>query len=895
MKKLLEYILIGCMAFAMASCAQEPTPDRNAEAGGKEGGVEIALTFPEMSVISTRTLGENPTTTLKDMDLFLFVFDGTRLLQTIHIPGSDETRSFENGVLKFTAHLPQTDNNATIHIIAIDDKDGSFADQIDGNGYGIEDTVMPGLSVFDGKDAYWQRIELDCRIIVTVKNEGNSLEDVEGTESQVKEKFAKPIPLIRNFAKISLKKADDYERNNPGNIFDILGWTIVNERNGGSVVPWYSKSGNPDVNFAEYYDFSNSQGRSYRDMTSDGYQGVSVAGAELKNTLAQIGDYSAESQYWTSVSDNATTSRYLYERKIATVNPLYIIIYGRYYGSDRTSWEDRYYKLTLGHTDKDTGLFTEYNVLRNIAYEVIIDAVTGPGARTLHEAATGPASNNLSGDIVTRNMLNISDGVDMLYVNFTNYIVTLEGQSVDFKYKYVKNIESLRTPSNEAVYCEEPEIGIAAGDVVKSFTHDKTPDSEGWNTIHIEFNDPSDVLKQQTFTIFSKPDYENDGTLPETNTMGLSRTINLILREPWDFVRMETFPGQWNDDEAWPDYDPDAPGGPGTPDNDARHYVDAEKGAPLTIFFELPAGLPQAIFPLDFTFESDRQNIENAGAGTAVVQSGPSLFPNVLDHRISYVKPLTWEEYTAGTGENSSPASRIQRARFLTTTSISSLADDSYISTVILHNPYFNDVNDKFERNQEVDIIKRIVVTRSWDFSVPIYNSNGDNIWDRWREKCNTNNFSDNTGDDNNLALNADRLTITGINSNNTSYRWSYGQVLDEYYFRAARTEDTFTFTVGNHMGVAGDELENARLVSVTVKVTASDDSDDGSATNRAIYISIGNTNKNQTMDTKEIVSLTATNPTRGTTVTVRPNGNYAVRFFKIEVEETYEDEILPS
>ena len=875
------------MVFAMASCAQEPTPDRNAAADGKEGGVEIALTFPEMSAISTRTLGENPTTPLKDMDLFLFVFDGTHLLQTIHIPDSDETRSFEGGVLKFTAYLPQTDNDATIHIIAIDDKDGSFADQIDDNGYGIEDTVMPGLSVFDGKDAYWQRVELDCRIIVTVKNEGNNLEDVEGTESQVKEKFAKPIPLIRNFAKISLKKADDYERNNPGNIFDILGWTIVNERNGGSVVPWYSKSGNPDVNFAEYYDFSNSQGRSYRDMTSDGYQGVSVAGAELKNTLAQIGDYSAESQYWTSVSDNATTSRYLYERKIATVNPLYIIIYGRYYGSDRTSWEDRYYKLTLGHTDKDTGLFTEYNVLRNIAYEVIIDAVTSPGARTLHEAATGPASNNLSGDVVTRNMLNISDGVDMLYVNFTNYIVTLEGQSVDFKYKYVKNIESSRTPSNEAVYCEEPGIGIAAGDVVKSFTHDKMPDSDGWNTIHIEFNAPSNVLKQQTFTIFSKPDYENDGTLPETNTMGLSRTINLILREPWDFVRMETFPGQWNDDEAWPDYDPDAPDGLGTTD-DGLYFVGAKKGDPLTIFFELPAGLPQAIFPLDFTFESDRQNIENAGAGTAVVQSGPSLFPNVLDHRISYVKPLTWEEYTAGTGENSSPASRIQRARFITTTNIMSLEDVSYTTTVILHNPYFNDATDQFERSQNnfsfVDPDAQMPSDMIWDFSTEL-----DENWSQFLDEIQNGTQTINRS----FAGLTIIQGVTGTTAANQRRRMtSSGSDAEERYIATRGSGDKFSFTVS----FPAKDVEHKAVL----KVTADAENTNATGNNRANIVESRNVipnnsvsapvaNENDYFTEKKTRTYEYTIPAAATTLTItlQPATNYdnnnAVRIYKIE------------
>ena len=701
MKRIYDYIFVCLIAFVMGACTQEELFQTQITAD-KDSGIKISLSFPEMGGADTRTLGDNPSTTLDKMDIYLFLFDGTHLLQTIHIPTNDETRKYESGILSFTANLPQTDKNATLHIIALDDSDRVFANQINDVGYGIEDSVMPSYWLGDGKDAYWARVELGCRVVVTVSNADNDLDNVVGTEDQIEAKFQNPVPLVRNFAKISMTNNTPTATN-----FKILAWTVVNERDRGSVVPWYSPSSSNDVNYPEYTYFNDTEGknitRSYEELTEHGnpgvnygYHGVSQAGALFKTTIVNIGNY--DSGNWTQVEANnqITTSRYLYERKVSSVDPLYILVYGDFNG------DKGYYKLALGYTDHNSGLFTEYNVIRNIAYEIKINSVTTKGFSTPAEAAAGPASNNISGDVVTRNLFRISDGVAMLYVNFINYVVTSAEESVDFKYKFVPNIKNPKVTSNNDVFFNVEGIGIAEGDVIKSYKVIKNDDEtlkteDGWSTIHIEFNNPSDDLKLQSFTIFTTPDYATDGSLPEENTMGLSRTINFVLRNPWKFVRMETFPGHISDSDSWPHYDPDSK----LQDNpDVNYHIGKDIGSPLTIFYELPDGLPEAIFPLEFTFESDRQNIENAGVGTAVVQFGPSLFSGVYDYRISYVKTLEWSDYAKNNGETSTAESRIQRARFLTTTNITSLNDPAYITTVRLHNPYFIDKDDKFIRDQ---------------------------------------------------------------------------------------------------------------------------------------------------------------------------------------------------
>lgn len=675
MKTIYRFFALCLVALGLGACSAEP--DVNIPGSGSnpaKDGVRISLSFPDMSTTETRALGDNPSKALEYLDVYLFVFDGDRLLQSIHVDPSETTKEADNR-LSFTVQLPQTDDNATLHIVALDDTDHSFAAQIDDIGFGIEDSVIPSYYVGGGKDAYWQRVPLNCPIRREVDNSGNELDDVPGTEQQIQDLLdRRPIPLIRNFAKINLTTTL------PDTRFEILGWTVVNTRNIGSVAPWFSIPGDIGIDFENYYDETTGKGKSYSDLTAGGYQGVSQAGAGWDNSLAKV--------LASNPNDWGTGPKYLYERKIASVNPLYILVHGRLKGSSG-SYEDGFYKVALGKTDSKTGIFTEYNVLRNIEYNLIITNVSTPGATTITEAATGAAYNNISGDIVTRNMLSISDGVDMLYVNRTKFVVTEKDKYVDFEFRYVKNIRSSKTVDNDVVNWQEPGIGIEQGDVVDRWEVTSSP-GDDWYKIRIWFKEPTIELKQQNFTIYTAPDNDPNGTV------GLSRTISLVLRLPWDFVDMETYPGLWEDDTQFPDYNPsDTPSDP-----KVSYYIGPEKGAPLTIFYELPAGLPEALFPMYFQFESDRQNIEGAGVSTAVVSSGPSLFPNVFDYRISYIKEITWEDYTGGTGERSTPESRILRTRFVTTTAISNLPGQSYVTTVRLHNEYFNDITDQFERDQ---------------------------------------------------------------------------------------------------------------------------------------------------------------------------------------------------
>ena len=881
-------VFIGCLGSLMA-CSDDMGPDTpNLTGISFEDGIEITLKFAEMTTVPTKSF-PNITPNLTDLDLYLFVFDDGSLLQTIHIAPSeteeadnlaDDTHARTNGHIRFKAYLPQTDGNAVIHIVAIDDPEGVFASQIDAIGYGTEDSVMPALKLSNEQDAYWQRIDLETPITVTVKNEDDpTLKNIDGTEDEVIAKFARPIPLIRNFSKITLKS------NVPDNIFEIIGWTVVNDLDAGSVAPWYSMPGMSDIiypRFVVYDDQGNptDQVLDYDDLVFQGYHGVSQNGASRQHKLDDLG----EGEDWYKKGEDI----FLYERKITSVNPLYILLYGEYKGGSGAS-KKGYYKLALAKRDKDTGLVTEYDVLRNITYNIIITGVTAPGYDTPADAASGPAFNNISGDVTTKNMTQISDGVDMLYVNFVNYVITQPNHVIDFKYRFVNDITGSKTLNNDAVRFKTQGIGIAPGNVIKAFgTNVVDGDAENsytdqeavviterdgseWRNVMIKANDPSDELQIQTFTIYTEP--ANAGTASDGQTgIGLSRTVNLVLRNPWNFIRMEVFPEHWADASQWPDYDPDdAPTNP-----DVNYYVGSGIGAPLTIFWELPAGLPEAMFPLQFQIESDRQNIENAGVGNAVVQSGPSLFSGVADSRISYIKTVNWQDY-APDGENSTESSRIIRARFTTTTSISSLFDDQYISTVRLHNPYFNDIDDKFLRKIDVNGDREETVDPKpmvWDFSDSAFSSF----------------ISDISGGTQNVNITINGLTIMqngGSNVTNANRRMTSGISDGNTYVAARRGNDSFSFTVNYPEGKA---------VMPVLKVVTEENVP---ASTTRVNLNVAHTPSNLSVQPEDDYTQDITDKVErkytyavmreGTTlkITLSPAGNYdannAVRIYRIE------------
>lgn len=905
MKSILKYGILSCLLGMMFSCAKDSLLT-GTETGGNSSfadGIEIKLSFPDMQPAYTRVWADKDEEKIDDFDVFLFVFDGNSLKKTIHIPHdktekcTDAEHEHNTAAIKFRALLPQTDDEAVIHIVALEDNDGSFARSVNEVGYGLEDYVMPQYAVSGERSAYWQRVVLGCPIKVTVDNSDDSnLESIEGTETQVQKKLAH-IKLIRNFARIKLSVAEDVAN------FKVVGWTVVNDLDGGSVTPWYSRVGSADIEYPEFIKIVGDEEKpcGYNELVAQGYPGVSYAGANLRNTMK-----SGPNQLNKDGSTWGKDDKYIYDRKVSSVNPLYILIYGSLNNNPG------YYKVSLGYRDPDTGLVTDYNVLRNIEYHIRITGVTDPGYKTADEAATGPAFNNVSGDVTTRSMLQISDGVDMLYVNFVTYVVTQKDEVVKFRYRYLENIikNQANKVENDKVIWNAADDPNEAGVGLKTVNDDPSAivqtitgpfpvkdeiNFTDWNELQLTFPEPTDEIKEQKFIIYTPPVTYDDGT----SSVGLSRTINLIVRNPWEYERVKIYPGLWEDDTQFPNWNADV-----TPDNDGEIYIGPKKGDPLTLFFELPAGLPMSMFPLNFVIESDRQNIENAPQGNCSVQNGESLFKEdmgVSDLRIQYIKTVTWDEY-APNGEYSTSSSRIIRARFLTTTNMDSYPEgvDNIVTTVRIHNQAFIDSDYKFTRKKGQILVRTIKThvefTNVWDFSDPAWNDAADACYSRdFSTAINgvavvkttvTTIEADGTYTVETTETNPAGYILTMKGSNNANWQnrcfLSGSDNTGDRYFLSRYTDDQFAFTIVSEM--PSDATRSVWEVGVLV----SNDSDDGTGTSGRL--TVNNLDNNyRTIQAKYEQLYTG----KAGAVTILPaNINYAnMRFYQIRVKEVYDRE----
>lgn len=682
LKHTLSFAIMTLMVLLAPSCRDDILlDDSQLVCGEGDMTLNLSLDFPKPSQIATRSFGMNPD---PELDLYMFIFESGALVQRVYIPyeaqnfTANPTGEIDNHLTShFAVKLNSTEGNVVIHVIAVNDPEETFKKDIESlEFWGSETNVIYNSnfpSTANGQDAYWQRVELGCAL---------TIED----QSRIQGKLTN-VPMIRNFGMVSVSST--LFESGGGTHFEYQGFQIINARDRGTVAPAFLKDG--ETEFAKFDRESLEQSEYagfqtyYEQIINQGYFGRTAPKAvripELRSeNLPNIKDW-----------DIDQTPKYFYEYNYAATNRIYVIVKGLF-GNDT---QPSYYKLDIGETDPANNLYSPYYLLRNIDYHITIGAVWGRGYPTPKAAAEGVAFNNISASVETRDMVNLSDGHNMIMVNFTtNVIVNTDEPYIDFRYKYYTDMDksAAGTLANGRVVADDPNYGPKPGPVISRVEHTAGTLEDGWKQIKIYYNEPNEILKQQQFTIY--------------DPNGLSRTITLILVTPWKFRHLDTYPGEWEEFGQWKDDDIPWDW------SDEQRFIGPFLGAELTVFFELPPGLPEAMFPLQFVIESDKQNIQNAYVGNAVVQSAPSLFPELTsESRIQYVKTVQYNDYDTENPEYPN-ASRIVRCRFLTITDLrdenigggvpddSDNENDSYsLSTIRIYNPYFLLGEDGFQRD----------------------------------------------------------------------------------------------------------------------------------------------------------------------------------------------------
>lgn len=645
-------LVIGLGILTLAACSAEELPDVIVERDdfayidGDKVVVNMSLATPDMQDVSSRALDSMPD--YNDMHLYLVEFDdnGGPLVNTLRKVYTPEEETPQSDRIRYKVTLDQTDRPRVLHLIALPKNEKLKID------YGVEASVIPSLKTTGGTPAYWRRLSFPNGYINGSKELAVELDQL------------KHVALIRNFACISMSNETEGR-------FTLKGFAIINNPESGTIAPFKTA----DYTFPEFLKAGENNTFEYK-VLSQTYPGIAPSNLTLANqstdpTGPVVGDDS--------------TPKYIYERPFSSIRHTYVIIKGRRTGDT----EDTYYKLDLGHNDDD-GIFRYFGILRNYNYNIVLKNVATQGYKTALEAAQGVVYNNFSFDVELSSMMNISDGDEVVYVNFTTAVLTdeKEEQVIEFKYRYRSLSSSNPTYNND----DANFIDLKPGSVIKSVDEEgKTDDSDGWRTVKLTVYAAQTETKRQSFTIVKKS--------------GLGRTINLILHRKWTLTNPCEYAGTL---ENWD----------GSSAN--KGIAGPEIGDSLTIFFDIPDNLEEAMFPLTFTLEADRQNIENNPLGKLIVTYGNSGFaglpgyPATISGRhIKYEKQVTWTEYndplkandpydngTAIPNGDGTYTHRI-RCRFRTTTQLDDFDFDESETVVLITNPNFNYAMVPFTRVQK--------------------------------------------------------------------------------------------------------------------------------------------------------------------------------------------------
>ena len=464
------------------------------------------------------------------------------------------------------------------------------------------------------------------------------------------------LPLVRNFAKISIQSTT------PQFVLDkVKTLAVINKPDRGSVAPYNPDNGNFIYGYKDI---------TYADMRSD-YPGYSPSGTQYVDT-----DPDAASILWgsgTGDGEEIVSSVYMYERPVpAAGEPVsYMIVHGTFYPFKEKYFDDgqpntwkatersapgTYLDLTNGVPCYYKVDFKDeegaYAIFRNFRYHIRITNVAKAGAETAGAAGSTGGTGDISQDQSVAGLTDFSDGYGRIAVSHTGWTFVEGRAEFELKYKFIEDAAQGDATANNALVSEGGgpvtiTIGAKTGPVnVISTTLDSSissetgtnidagangiirvmgaptaKDAEGFRTIKFTVNTP-DLHDVTTQTIHIS------GKVNETST--LSRDVIYYLMPRQNMI-VECIA-----DEVNPDYGED--------------YVEKTAGEGINVRITIPKMLPESMFPLVFSLESDALSITPNTAkypeDNLPVANGNSICTGKESSKsFHYVRTLSYTEY----------------------------------------------------------------------------------------------------------------------------------------------------------------------------------------------------------------------------------------------------------
>lgn len=458
----------------------------------EKGESLISFSLPEPVTATRAALGETPE--VKHLHVLVFNEKGFFLANA----KATVVTQPDAGTGTFKVKLPVSNRSCHLHFVANADYDMEGKSWPTYVSTDTESTILGTMTTSENRAAYWGKVLVDH-----ISDKGITLD--------------KPVELIRNFAKVTLKTSM------VGN-YQIESYTVYNCPTEGLLAPF-----NPyDGSFADFVSVTNDD--PYGNFVKDhpDYRGT-TKGEIAANELP------AEAEWKTP-----DTPFYVYERNQDNSDiPTALVLKAK----NLTDNKSYYYKLDLIQFDNKTYKTTTYNLFRNFAYDVTVNAIKADGYTDASDAVQAAASNNLAASVQVSKVKKITDGKHTLEVSTIDTLIVKTDPLV-LKFKYMEGETDRTNTEDVQVHYEES----------SAFSNIAVDKSNGTITLTPQTPLP-EVMQSQEITVATKS--------------GLTRRIVVRVHKPYQFVSV-----------------------------DCQRLVAASQHQSFVLMTELPMGLPTAIFPL---------------------------------------------------------------------------------------------------------------------------------------------------------------------------------------------------------------------------------------------------------------------------------------------------------
>ena len=578
MMKRLLYIL-SLVALALA-CTPELI-DTGLDVADLEGKVliDFSVQVPH-GCPSTKAMAEKPD--LNNLMVAVFDTEGYLVEYTFASEGTQYAKENSTQYI-YKVVLTQSKEKRIIHFI------GNAPSSLR---FGTEETVLSYVKSelnSENEDLYWYRRE-----VPSISGTKQTVDPIYQATSATRAAFDN-IPLIRNFARISLVNAATSD-------FELESWTVVNTYKTGTCAAYNTSSGT----FVDYFHYVESQDPTLLQLgvkelgTAKTLESLGIRENYNGNVPANAEKVSVEEAKASLQNDYY----YAYERDV-TSDPAYIIAYGTYKGDGKNN--KCYYKI--GFYDNDGKSFP---LLRNFQYTITITKIERAGYQTFEEASSSTGSGNISTAQETMSLVYISDGVASLSVEYTERML-VSAKEVDLRFEFISDVENNTRGSleNVRVVVNKP-VGTAGAAIAKINNAEYTVGQEITPTdwiLKVTPVTPTSVSKKQSLTIFA--DY-----MKGDDTLTLQRNVTYITWEKQN-IKVECKPSE----------------------------IPQERGSEFDLLITLPGGLSSSMFPLDLKIEAANLSITpNNEKDHMPVQAGKSII-NSSKSAFYFIKTVQWSEY----------------------------------------------------------------------------------------------------------------------------------------------------------------------------------------------------------------------------------------------------------